>query len=59
MGKTVKKLLLIALTPFILYYGAITIFVIQWGMADSRIEQICVETQIQNGVPSDIAQKEC
>lgn len=59
MSKIVKKILLIALTPFVLYYGAIAVFVIQWGMADSRIEQICVETQVQNGIPLDIAQKEC
>ena len=59
MGKTIKRFLLIASIPFVLYYGAIAMFVIEQGIADNHMEQICINTEMQNGASLETAQNNC
>ena len=59
MVKTIKKILIITAVPFVLYYGAVAMFIVEWGMADNTIEQICISEEMQNGVSLEMAQKNC
>lgn len=59
MKKWVKRLLLVVITPFALYYGALAYLVVSWGAADSRVEQSCVEYHMLNGETQEYAQEQC
>lgn len=59
MKKWAKRILLIAVTPFVLYYGALAYVIVSWGIAEHRAEQTCIEYHVLNGVLESEAQELC
>ena len=59
MKKWIKRALLIIVTPFALYYGAMAALVVCWGIADSRVQDSCVEYHMSNGETQEYAREQC
>ena len=59
MKKLVKRFLLIIITPFVLYYGAMVAFIVSWGIADNNVYNACVESQMALGNSQQDSIEQC
>lgn len=59
MNKIIKKTLLVIITPFVLYYGALAAFIVSWGVTDNNVYNSCVESQIALGNSQQDSMEQC
>lgn len=59
MKRLIGKILLVALAPFMLAYGAEFAFIVWWSAVDSHVEQNCIDNILLTGATREYAEEQC